>query len=273
MNATTGDPSVTGYDEYPRKHPTGCTSTTTRDLGVESVSACRVLLVEDDPGVAQAVKDGLGQRGFTVRHASGIASATNLIDAGNTDVIVLDVTLPDGTGLDFAATLRRQHIAIPILMLTAKDTVADRVDGFRHGADDYLCKPFDMTELAARLLAILRRTHPARRHVIAYADVELDLVTRTVRRGDVETSLSAREAELLAYMIRHNETPLTRERILQEVWGQRAEDDSNVLNVYVNYLRNKIDFSADSRMIHTVRGIGYMLSRREPDELADERNL
>ncbi len=263
---------MSAYDKYPFERHEGGSVAAKRNVGVESVSACRVLLVEDDLGVAQAVREGLGQRGFTVRHASDIASATKLIDSGNTDVIVLDLTLPDGTGLDFAASLRRKHVAIPILMLTAKDTIADRVDGFRHGADDYLCKPFDMTELAARLLAILRRTHPARRHVIAYADVELDLVTRTVRRGDVETSLSAREAELLAYMIRHNETALSREKILQEVWGQRAEDDSNVLNVYVNYLRNKIDFSNDERMIHTVRGIGYMLSRKEPDELAHQQS-
>jgi len=235
---------------------------------VESESACRVLLVEDDSQVARVVREGLDQRGFTVRHASDIASAGKLIDAGNTDVLVLDLTLPDGDGLEFAASLRKRHVLTPILMLTAKDTVSDRVDGFRCGADDYLCKPFDVTELAARLLAILRRTHPARRHVIAYADIRLDLVTRKANRGDAEVSLSAREAELLAYLIRHNEKTLTREQILREVWGERAEEDSNVLNVYVNYLRNKIDFHPDARMIHTVRGIGYMLSRKEPDELA-----
>jgi len=255
---------------HPREHPSGVSVAATRKQSVESVSACRVLLVEDDPEVARAVKEGLGRSGFTVRHACDIAAATRLIEAANTDVMVLDLTLPDGNGLDFAATLRRQHVAIPILMLTARDTVSDRVDGFRYGADDYLCKPFDVAELAARLLAILRRTHPARRHVIAYADIELDLVTRRVRRGDVESLLSAREAELLAYMIRHNEEALSREKILREVWGQRAEDDSNVLNVYVNYLRNKIDFRTDARMIHTVRGIGYMLSRKEPDELAHQ---
>jgi len=156
-------------------------------------------------------------------------------------------------------------------MLTAKNAVADRIDGFRHGADDYLCKPFDVSELVARLFAIMRRTHPARRHVIGYADVELDLVTRTARRGDTKVTLSAREAELLAYLIRHSEESLTRDSILHEVWGQEAEDDSNVLNVYINYLRNKIDSNPAERLVHTVRGVGYMLSRREPDELAHRR--
>ena len=126
-------------------------------------------------------------------------------------------------------------------------------------------------ELAARLFAIMRRTHPARRHVIGYADIELDLVTRTARRGETTVTLSAREAELLAYLIRHNEEPLSRDGILREVWRDEAEDVSNVLNVYINYLRNKIDSDPNARLIHTVRGIGYMLSRYEPEELAHRR--
>ena len=231
----------------------------------------RVLFIEDDVEVARSTLEGLTRHGLSLCHAPTIAAAGQRLDGGNFDAIVLDLTLPDGNGLDFAAALRRDHIATPILMLTAKDAVTDRINGFRYGADDYLCKPFDVTELAARLFAIMRRTHPARRHVIGYAEIELDLVTRTAQRGDTTVTLSAREAELLAYLIRHNEEALSRNGILREVWRDEAEDVSNVLNVYINYLRNKIDSDPNARLIHTVRGVGYMLSRYEPEELAHRR--
>ncbi len=229
--------------------------------------APQILLVEDDAGASNAVKDALGAHGFSVAQAPTFSAGRKLIAASGFDAIILDLTLPDGDGLEFARRLRSEHNEIPILMLTARNAVFDRVAGFKEGADDYLCKPFDTSELVARLAAILRRTK-AQRHVLRYADVELDLITRIVRRGTRQATLSIREGDLLAYLMRHPEEVLHRERILEHVWGDEAEEDSNVLNVYVNYLRNKLEGSTHSRLVHTVRGTGYILSEREPETMA-----
>lgn len=229
-----------------------------------------VLLIEDDADVAETVRDGLGTRGFSVQHAADLSTGVALLSASRFDVVILDLTLPDGDGLNLASSLRSAGNEVPILMLTARDSVPDRVVGFRGGADDYLCKPFDVDELVARLHAILRRARAGARHVLQYADLQLDLLTRTVRRKDIQAALSDREVELLAYLMRHPEEVLQRDRVLEEVWGDEAEDDSNVLNVYVNYLRNKIDpprRTGAPRLIHTVRGIGYMLYQKDPHEL------
>lgn len=226
-----------------------------------------VLLIEDDPTVAQTILEGLAAREFKVRHAPSLGAGQDMLIAHPFDLMILDLTLPDGSGLELAAALRRAGHELPILMLTARDSVDDRVSGFRHGADDYLCKPFDLDELVARILAIVRRTHSGKRSVLAYADVQLDLVTRTMTRKEISATLSAREAELLAYLIRHHDEILPRDRILQEVWGDEAEGDSNVLNVYINYLRNKIEAGLHPRIIHTIRGVGYAISVKDPDEL------
>lgn len=225
-----------------------------------------ILLVEDDEIVARAVREGLKKFPFTLTHASTLATARQRVESTTFDAIVLDLTLPDGSGLDFCAGLRAAGRDMPVLMLTAKGSVTERVDGFRHGADDYLCKPFNVEELAARLHAILRRAGAGGRHELRFADVELDLITHKARRGDIEAELSSREAELLAYLIRHPDEVLSRERILQDVWGDEADDDSNVLSVYINYLRNKLEKGSGVRLIHTVRGVGYMMSLKEPDE-------
>ena len=230
-------------------------------------ASTKVLLVEDDAGVAEIVRDGLCTRGFSVQHAPDLTIGVGLLSASTFDVVILDLTLPDGDGLNLASSLRSIGNEIPILILTARDTVPDRLVGFRHGADDYLCKPFDVEELAARLHAVLRRARAGERHVVRYADVQLDLLARTVRRNDVQATLSDREAELLAYLMRHSEEVLQRDRILEDVWGDEAEDDSNVLNVYINYLRNKIETPGSPRLIHTLRGVGYMLSDKDPHEL------
>ncbi len=227
----------------------------------------RLLLIEDDSAVAESVCAGLAMHRFDVHHAPTLAEGQRMLSSEVYSALLLDITLPDGNGLDFASRLRTAGFNIPILMLTAKGSVDDRVSGLRHGADDYLCKPFDVEELAERVNAILRRTHGMDRHVLQYADVRMDLVTRKVQRQEIEVTLSAREAELLAFFLRHPEQTLTRERMLKEVWGDEAEDDSNVLNVYVNYLRNKIEAGVHKRLIHTIRGIGYVLSLQEPDEL------
>ncbi len=230
-------------------------------------AAHKILVVEDDPEVGRSIQDGLSARGHTVVRAATLAAARELLDVYTFDLAVLDWTLPDGSGLDLTLPLRATCRDLPILILTARSSVADRVTGLRRGADDYLTKPFAMEELTARVDAILRRARSARTHVLSYADLELDLLSRNMQRQGVLATLSAREAELLAYLLRHPEQPLSRERLLREVWHEEADDDSNVLNVYVNYLRNKTEQGAHPRLIHTVRGTGYMLSRKEPEEL------
>lgn len=222
-------------------------------------SSPRVLCIEDDEGVATVVRTGLNERGFRVDYATTLADGRRQLDAREYEAIILDLVLPDGSGLDLASSLREQKNDVPILILTAQNAVQDRVAGLQRGADDYLCKPFDIDELAARLSAILRRTSGSDRHVLRYADVELDLITRVVRRGSISAVLSGREAELLAYLMRHPEEVLHRDRILSDVWGDEAEGDRNVLNVYINYLRNKLEHRGRAKLIRTVRGEGYAL--------------
>ena len=224
----------------------------------------RVLLVEDDPPIADSIRRGLEPGRFCLHHARTVAESRRMLQAREYDAVVLDLALPDGSGFEIADGLRASGASAAILMLTAKGSVNERVDGFRHGADDYLCKPFAVEELVARLRAVLRRSRQKCPHVLKYADVELDLVKRTLRRQNTEESLSARETDLLAYFMSRPEEVVARERILEDVWGNEAEDDSNVVNVYVNYLRNKLERSEYSRLIHTVRGVGYVLSKDEP---------
>jgi DNA-binding response OmpR family regulator len=225
------------------------------------------LLVEDETEVARLIQDGLTARGYAVVRAASIAATQEILEAHTFDLAILDLNLPDGSGLDLTLPLRATCRDLPILVLTARSGVADRVRGLRGGADDYVCKPVAMEELTARVEAMLRRARSARTHVLSYADVELDLLTRCMRRPPTEATLSAREAELLAYFLQHPEQSLSRERLLEEVWREEAEDDSNVLNVYINYLRNKTEQDGRPRLLHTVRGVGYMLSRKEPEEL------
>lgn len=237
-------------------------STTTK------ITAVNLLLVEDDHSVAHTVCEGLDSFGYHINHATNIAEANNLLKSKRYDAMILDLTLPDGDGLEFSSTLRATGINLPILMLTARDSVPDRLAGFDHGADDYLGKPFDIDELAARVRALLRRVQGSERHVLYYEDLKLDLLTRTVHRRDIHTVLSDREAALLAYFLQHPEEILTRERILNEVWGDEVEEDSNVLNVFINLLRNKIESTKYQRLIHAIRGVGYQLSIKEPEELS-----
>jgi two-component system response regulator MprA len=183
----------------------------------------------------------------------------------NYDAVILDLTLPDGSGFELATALRARGCDVPIIILTGRSGVEERLDGFAHGADDYVCKPFAVEELVARLDAVLRRARPERQHLLKYSGVELDLLSRVVRRDDTQATLSDREAALLAFLIRHPEEPISRARLLEEVWGDAAEEDSSVVNVYVNYLRNKLEKGRYPRIIHTLRGVGYMLSETSPD--------
>lgn len=224
-----------------------------------------LLLVEDDPRVVSALRDGFENRGVNLRHAGDLATAEKMLtEELPCDVIVLDLNLPDGNGLDFARSRRRLGCGIPIIMVTARDAIKDRVLGLREGADDYLCKPFAVEELLARVGALMRRTGSGREHVLRYGDIELDLMKRELRRGGISATLSMRELDLLSFLMSHAEEVLDKGRILREVWGDDAEHDENVLQVYTNYLRNKLEQGVAPRVIHTVRGVGYVLASQPP---------
>jgi len=225
-----------------------------------------VLLVEDDTRVADSIIERLSRFDCRVHLAGNLAAARELLSCKNAQVIILDIGLPDGNGAEFASEVRSSGYDAPILMLTAHDATADRVRGLRSGADDYLCKPFAMDELVARLEALLRRARYTGRHVLTYGDVRIDLLQRKMWRRDLEATLSARELELLAFFVRHPEQVITRERLLEEVWGDDAELDSTVVSVYVNYLRNKLERGQHPRLIHTIRGAGFMLLDGDPEE-------
>lgn len=227
-----------------------------------------MLFVEDDGRVVHAVREGLSQAGMTLHHAGTIAEAHHhLASRRHFDVIILDLNLPDGDGRTIVRECEAQERRAPILMVTANDTVEDRIAGLRCGADDYICKPFAVSELHARIQAVLRRANPKDKHMLRYDDVELDLLHRKLRRGPTDVELSTREVDFLAYLLNHPEQVLTKEQLLRDVWDEVHEQDHNVLHVYANYLRNKLERDAQPRILHTVRGVGYILSRLEPGEL------
>jgi two-component system OmpR family response regulator len=221
----------------------------------------RVLLVEDEAKLARLVARGLTERGdqVTIAGTGGEALAAASEEEGY-DVILLDVRLPDMEGYEVCRRLRRSRVWTPVLMLTARNAVADRIAGLDSGADDYLGKPFAFDELLARMRALARRSPVARPAVLEVGDLRLDPASRRVWRGDVEIELSAREMALLETLMRRPEQVLSRDQLLAHAWGDVHETSSNVVDVYVRYLREKIDrpFGADS--VRTVRGLGYRLT-------------
>lgn len=230
----------------------------------------RVLVVEDEVKMAGLLKRGLEEEGYAVDVAQEGSEAVWLGTENPYDVIVLDVMLPDFDGFEVCRQLRTAGRWAPVLMLTARDAVADRVAGLDAGADDYLTKPFSFTELLARLRALMRRGVGERPAVLRAGDLELDPATKKVTRGAETIDLSAKEFALLEYFMRHPGEVLTRTRLIEHVWDFAYEGDSNVVDVYVRYVREKIDrpFGRDS--IETVRGTGYRLREQPSDATADQ---
>lgn len=236
------------------------------DPRVTATATAKILIVEDDSQVAETLSAALRAAGLITEAVGTYAAARQQALTGNFDVVVLDLGLPDGHGLELARELRQSGVQTPILMLTAQAALEQRLEGFARGADDYVCKPFAAAEIVARVQALLRRAQPDRQQILRFADIHLDLLKRVARCHGTEVALSDREATLLAYFMRHVEQPLTREELAQEVWGLDADADFGVVNVYVNYLRNKLEHGDPAaRLIHTVRGVGYMLSRTRPE--------
>jgi two-component system, OmpR family, response regulator MprA len=218
----------------------------------------RLLLVDDDPRVLSSVGRRLAFEGFLVDLAADGAEALQLAAARSPDLVILDVMLPGMSGLDVARRLR-QGTPVPILMLTARDAVTDKVAGFESGADDYLVKPFAFEELLARIGALLRRSRPSQPERLTFADLELDVATREVTRGGEPIELTARGFTLLEYFMRHPRQVLTREQIFRAVWGSDFLGASNVIDVNISYLRERLESNGRSRLIQTVRGVGYAL--------------
>ena len=225
----------------------------------------RVLVVEDEVKMAALLRRALEEEGYAVDLAGRADEALWLGTENAYDAVVLDVMLPDGDGFSVCRGLREAGRWSPVLMLTARDAVADRVAGLDAGADDYLTKPFSLAELMARLRALIRRGAVERPAILRVGDLSLDPTTRTVRRGERAIELTAKEFALLEYLMRHPGEVLGRTRLIEHVWDFAYDGDSNVVDVYVRYLRNKIDRPFGRETIETVRGAGYRL-RGEPDD-------
>lgn len=219
----------------------------------------RVLLVEDEMKLAALLERGLVEEGYAVDVASKASDGSWLADENTYDAIILDVMLPDGNGFELCRALRDRGCWSPILMLTARDDVADRVNGLDSGADDYLTKPFAFEELLARLRALMRRGVADRPAVLRVGGLGLDPACREVSRDGSLVSLTAKEYALLEYFMRHPGRVLSRSELIEHVWDFAFESDSNVVDVYVRYLREKVDRPFGTDSIETVRGVGYRL--------------
>jgi len=218
----------------------------------------RILVVDDDPEIVSFLKRGLTFEGYSVETAGDGAEALAKIREREPDLVILDVMMPGINGIEVARRLR-QASAIPILMLTAKGTVADRVAGLDSGADDYLVKPFAFDELLARMRSLLRRVQPVEGEVLRFMDLSMNTVTREVTRGNDAIELTAQEFNLLELFLRHPRQVLKRDMIYEKVWGYDFGGESNVIEVYMRYLRSKLEAAGQPRLIHTVRGVGYVL--------------
>lgn len=220
----------------------------------------RILVVEDDRKVASFIRKGLEEEGHAVEVAGdGAAAIERATDGAPWDLVVLDVMLPKGDGFGVLKALRQEGLRMPVLMLTARDAVSDRVTGLDLGADDYLSKPFAFEEFLARVRALLRRGGGGPSPVLRLADLTLDPSSREVRRGARKVELTAREHTLLDYFLRNSGRVLTRSMLAQHVWGLDFDPESNVVDVYVGYLRRRIEAPGERRLLHTVRGVGYVL--------------
>ena len=218
----------------------------------------RVIVVEDEVKVAGFLKKGLQEEGYAVDVANDGADGLAMIESNSYDAVILDLMLPKINGIEVMRETRSKKINTPVLMLTARDTLADKVMGLDAGADDYLTKPFAFQELVARLRSLLRRGK-AEITMLKVADLSLDPATRKVKRGEHNITLTSKEFSLLEYMMRNAGKPLSRTTLSEHVWDINFDRMTNVVDVYINFLRNKIDRDFEKKLIQTVRGVGYVL--------------
>ena len=219
----------------------------------------RILIVEDEKKVAGFIKKGLEEETYAVDVAYDGEEGLHLGAEGQYDLIILDIMLPKVDGLEILSQLRAQGSDVPILLLTAKDAVDDRVTGLNKGADDYLTKPFAFSELLARVRVLLRRGKAEVKTILQISDLTLDLVSHKVNRGEDEIELTGKEYSLLEYFMRNQEKVLTRTMIAEHVWDYNFDTFTNVIDVYINHLRKKIDKGRQRKLLHTLRGVGYII--------------
>jgi DNA-binding response OmpR family regulator len=224
----------------------------------------RILIVEDNPRILAFLAKGLREEGYVVETAADGDAAYDKARSQGFDAAVVDVMIPGRTGFDLVRDLRAAEINLPVLLLTAKDRTEDKVEGLDSGADDYLTKPFDFSELTARLRALLRRRVAGAPATLRVGDLEMDPATREVRRGPQSVELTPREFALLEYLLRNAERPLSRATLMEHVWGIRFDPGTNIVDVCVNSLRNKL--GREPELIHTVRGVGYAIRAPERAE-------
>ncbi|MCG3212694.1 MAG: Transcriptional activator protein CopR [Anaerolineae bacterium] len=225
----------------------------------------RILVVEDEPRMAALIRQGLEEEAYAVDVVGNGAEVLDWVETAGYDIILLDIMLPGMNGLDVCRLLRAKGYAMPILMLTARDTLPDKVQGLDSGADDYLVKPFAIEELTARLRALARRDGPSKTLELRVGDLVLDTATKRARRGGVPLEeLTAKEYALLETLLRHPNQVLTRDQIIDHVWNMEFESGSKLIEVYIHSLRKKIDDGRAEKLIQTVRGLGYRIGRDEP---------
>jgi heavy metal response regulator len=219
----------------------------------------RILIVEDEKKVARFIQQGLEEEHYSVDVAHDGERGALLAETQGYDLLILDVMLPKLSGIEITRRLRASHVATPILMLTAKTATEDKVAGLDSGADDYLTKPFAFAELLARVRSLLRRGSKEKSTVLSIADLELDTVSHKAKRGGKAFDLTAKEYALLEYFLRNKNRVLSRTIISEHIWDYNFDTGTNLIDVYVNHLRNKVDSGFEKKLIHTVRGVGYVL--------------
>jgi DNA-binding response OmpR family regulator len=229
--------------------------------GERAAESARLLVIEDEPGIVDFLRRGLEAEGFAVEAALDGIEGERLALHGSFDAIVLDLMLPRRGGLEVLESVRRATPSVPVIVLTARGGIDDRVEGLEAGAVDYLLKPFSMAELVARIRAQLRVAQHLSARALGAEGIEVDLLTRRVRRGGRQVALSRTEFELLVYLMRHHRQVVSREQILSSVWGYEHDPATNVVDVYVGYLRRKLGSHDDPAPIYTVRAVGYRLGR------------
>jgi two-component system, OmpR family, copper resistance phosphate regulon response regulator CusR len=231
----------------------------------EQKQPLRILVVEDEAKVARALREGLQRQQYDVSVAPTGEEGFYLVSAEAFDLVILDIMLPGRDGLQVLATVRKRGLRTPVLILTARDAIEDRVQGLDQGADDYLVKPFAFPELLARVRALIRRGRADQSSKLQLADLEMDLTGRKARRSGKDLELTAREFEVLEYLLRHKDEVVSREMLAREVWKEIARGTplDNVMDVHINRLRRKVDEPSDRKLIHTVRGVGFVLREDE----------
>ena len=219
----------------------------------------RILVADDARELCDVVAKRLGMEGFSVDCCYNGDEAMDFLRFAEYDAVILDIMMPGKTGIDVLNIMRSNKNGTPVILLTAKDAISDRVEGLNAGADDYLVKPFSLDELVARIYAVTRRKSGIVTNVISADDLVMNLNTHTVTRGNVDISLSSKEFAILEYLVKNKGNVLSREKIEQHIWNYDYEGGSNVIDVYISYLRKKVDGGFEKKLIHTIRGVGYIV--------------